>query len=388
MAQQVSREVGPLPYTDSLFSRAAAFYHQYYAEESLGSPSLRLAAIQREIDHTGTYTHTYEELEYGAKVAWRNSNRCIGRLYWKTLKVRDQRHLKTEDEIFDALVDHLRLATNGGKIRSTITVFRAEDPYHRSALRIKNTQLIRYAGYAMGDTIVGDPAQVAFTRQCQQLGWQGAGTPFDVLPLLLQVGDRPPRLYELPPSAVMEVPLRHPTLPWFESMGLKWPALPVIADMTLEIGGIHYTAAPFNGWYMVTEIASRNLGDIQRYNLLPQVAEKLGMDTSTHSSLWKDRALLELNTAVLDSYQRHGVSMVDHHTASEQFMHFVGAEERQGRSVTGDWAWLVPPMSGSATGVFHHPWNNEIRYPNYVHPIPDHYRENGPQTTCPFLHTQ
>ncbi len=41
----------------------------------------RLHDIELEIKETGTYTHTEEELIYGAKMAWRNSNRCIGRLF-------------------------------------------------------------------------------------------------------------------------------------------------------------------------------------------------------------------------------------------------------------------------------------------------------------------
>ena len=382
MKQSLWAETDEATATELLFRQADAYYRQYYAEESLGSPLARLAEIRREIDHTGTYTHTYDELAYGAKLAWRNSNRCIGRLYWKTLKVIDQRHLSTEDEIFDALVNHLRFATNGGKIRSTITVFRAATP-HQASIRISNTQLIRYAGYQAGEKVVGDPDQVAFTQQCQQRGWRGAGTPFDVLPLMLQVDDRPARLYEWPRSAVMEVAIQHPTLPWFEQLGLKWPAVPVISNMTLDIGGIHYTAAPFNGWYMATEIASRNFGDVRRYNMLPRVAEGLGLDTRTNASLWKDRVLLELNAAVLDSYQRSGVTMVDHHTASEQFIHFAKAEEKQGRSVTGDWSWLVPPMAGSTTEVFHRAWNNRIQCPNYFHPSAE--AEVRTPTRCPFL---
>ena len=38
--------------------------------------------------------------------------------------------------------------------------------------------------------------------------------------------------------------------------------------MMLDIGGLQFTAAPFNGWYMSSEIASRNFGDEYRYNLL------------------------------------------------------------------------------------------------------------------------
>lgn len=47
---------------------------------------------------------------------------------------------------------------------------------------------------------------------CQKLGWVGAGTRFDVLPLVLQAGNRPyPELFELPPELVLEVQLTHPT---------------------------------------------------------------------------------------------------------------------------------------------------------------------------------
>jgi len=43
--------------------------------------------------------------------------------------------------------------------------------------------------------------------------------------------------------------------------------------MTFDIGGVIFPAAPFNGWYMGTEIA-RNLGDTARYNIL-QVRDKI-----------------------------------------------------------------------------------------------------------------
>lgn len=40
----------------------------------------------------------------------------------------------------------------------------------------------------------------------------------------------------------------------------------------------------------------------------------------TISSLWKDKALVEVNIAVLHSFQMKNVTIVDHHTASESFM--------------------------------------------------------------------
>src|SRR5438270_415705 len=78
----------------------------------------RLTQVQKELAQTGTWSHTYEELAFGARVAWRNNTRCIGRLHWKSLVVRDMRHLSTAVDIFEALIEHIRFATNGGKLRS------------------------------------------------------------------------------------------------------------------------------------------------------------------------------------------------------------------------------------------------------------------------------
>ena len=68
------------------------------------SETQRFIDIKNEIKVTGTYWQTYDELAYGAKLAWRNSTRCIGRNYWDLLTVRDCRSLNKPDEIFNALV--------------------------------------------------------------------------------------------------------------------------------------------------------------------------------------------------------------------------------------------------------------------------------------------
>lgn len=36
--------------------------------------------------------------------------------------------------------------------------------------------------------------------------------------------------------------------PWFEKLGLQWYALPAVANMMLDAGGLEFTGAPFNGW--------------------------------------------------------------------------------------------------------------------------------------------
>jgi len=144
------------------------------------------------------------------------------------------------------LVDHVRFATNGGKIKPLITVFAARNAGVRG-IRIWNSQLIRYAGYRQSDgSILGDPLNTDLTDAIFGLGWKGAQrTPFDVLPLVIQMPDEAPEVFELPHDAVMEVPIRHPHFDWFVDLDLRWHALPAISDMRLEVGGVSYTAAPF-----------------------------------------------------------------------------------------------------------------------------------------------
>ena len=150
--------------------------------------------------------------------------------------------------------------------------------------------------------LIGDSHSTAFTDFCQELGWQGEGTNFDVLPLVFSIDGKAPIYKEIPKEEVKEVSIEHPEYP-ISSLGAKWYGVPMISDMRLEIGGISYTAAPFNGWYMGTEIGARNLADHDRYNLLPAVAEMMDLDTSRNGTLWKDKALVELNVAVLYSFK-------------------------------------------------------------------------------------
>ena len=49
----------------------------------------RLNEVLTSIEDTGTYHLTSEELGFGAKTAWRNAPRCIGRIQWSKLDVRN-----------------------------------------------------------------------------------------------------------------------------------------------------------------------------------------------------------------------------------------------------------------------------------------------------------
>lgn len=346
-----------------MIDKAERFLTQYYDEMKLAEDKKlsRLEQVKQEINVNGVYELTSEELEYGAKLAWRNSNKCIGRLFWKSLHVNDHRQLEEEDMIFNSLLDHIRYATNGGKIRPTISI------YAWNRVRIWNEQLIRYAGYEKEGHIIGDALSLEFTKQCEQLGWKGSGGRFDILPIVIQVDQRPPRFFSIPQEDVLEVVIEHEDFQWFQDLQLKWYAVPIISNMGFEIGGLQFDAAPFNGWYMGTEIGARNLADSARYNMLPIIAEKMGLNTKKASSLWQDRALLELNQAVLDSYKKNGVSIVDHHTAAQQFQLFEEQEIEAGRDVTGNWAWLIPPLAPATTHIFHKRYDHTKKSPNFVY---------------------
>lgn len=86
--------------TAQVVEEAEAFIRLFHRENpEAGDPIARIAAVRAEIAETGTYRHTPQELVHGARVAWRNSNRCIGRLYWNSLRVRDRRMLTEAEDV-------------------------------------------------------------------------------------------------------------------------------------------------------------------------------------------------------------------------------------------------------------------------------------------------
>jgi nitric-oxide synthase len=361
-------------------AEAEEFLRLFHTENpTAGDVDRRVAWVQAEIDLTGTYQHTTAELTFGAQVAWRNSARCIGRLYWRSLRVRDLRAVRSADDVAEQCVHHLRQAWNDGKVRPLMSVFAPEAP-GRPAPRIWNEQLIRYAAYPREDGgVLGDPRYLWFTGSVARLGWQPTEphSAFDVLPLVIETAEEGPQLYELPADAVHEVPITHPDLPWLAELGLRWHAVPAISNMRMVIGGVSYPAAPFNGWYMGTEIGARNLADTERYDLLPEIARRLGLDTSSETTLWRDRALVELNRAVLHSYTAAGVTITDHHTESDRFIRHMEKEQRAGRTCPADWSWIVPPMSASQTPVFHRYYDTEHLRPEFI--VDEPTPHGGPQ---------
>jgi len=239
---------------------------------------------------------------------------------------------------------------------------------------IESNQMTQYAGYVNEDgTVIGDRQNIEVTRIVQSMGWQQPAIPgqFDRLPITIRDKDDRRSIHPLQDAAWNEVELTHPEKSGLSELGLRWYAVPVVSNMILSIGGIDYPCAPFNGFYMGTEIGSRNLVDKKRYDMLLPAAQAMGIDTdSKRNPLWQDSALTELNRAVLHSYKQAGVTLIDHHSASNQFMEFHQREQTCGRHIAADWRWIVPPQASGITDVFH------LKMRNF-HPLPNYYESRS-----------
>ncbi|WP_374198120.1 nitric oxide synthase oxygenase [Micromonospora sp. PLK6-60] len=347
-------------------AEAQDFLRLFHTERNRPGLAERLAQVREEIALTGSYRHTREELVYGAKVAWRHSVRCVGRVRWAGLKVRDRRNVTTVRGIARELAAHLATGDNGGRIQSVMTVFAPDRPGVGPRARIWNDQLIRYCGHRRADgSVLGDPAQVAMTEAALRLGWRPPPVlgRFDLLPWVIETAAEDPTVVPVPRELVREVALSHPDHPWFADLMLRWHALPVISNMRMRIGGVDYSCAPFNGHYLGDEIGTRNMGDTARYDQLRVVATALGLDTSREDTLWREHAVLVINQAVLHSFRLAGVRVSDPHTESELFMKFCAQEERAGRPVFADWSWLNGSVGWAALHAVHHRYY-DVRVPN------------------------
>lgn len=59
--------------------------------------------------------------------------------------------------------------------------------------------------------------------------------------------DGPPKLFEVPVELAPPVRIYHPQYPELSSLGLQWYPIPAVCALDMDIGGLTYTAVPFNG---------------------------------------------------------------------------------------------------------------------------------------------
>ena len=61
--------------------------------------------------------------------------------------------------------------------------------------------------------------------------------------------NEPPELFEVPLECAPPVHIHHPQHPALASLGMRWYPIPAVCALNMEIGGIVYSAVPFNGEY-------------------------------------------------------------------------------------------------------------------------------------------
>eukprot|EP00928_Gymnodinium_smaydae_P097353 TRINITY_DN8808_c0_g3_i1.p1 TRINITY_DN8808_c0_g3~~TRINITY_DN8808_c0_g3_i1.p1 ORF type:complete len:1428 (-),score=224.99 TRINITY_DN8808_c0_g3_i1:169-4452(-) len=349
----------PMAVEERILSEATDFFKQLAKEENWSDNQLdaRLKQVEVEIEHTGTYRHTTAELEAGARLAWRNAPKCIGRIAWDTLKIRDRRHVTTASGVLDECKQHLLEAANNGVVQSLMTIFAPRKGSEKWGMRFWNSQFCRYAGYKQKDgSVLGDPANVEFTEMVmEKFKWKPPAkrTAFDPLPQVVQLPGQAPVMRQFDRALFCEIPLTHPKYSKFESLGLKWTSLPCITCFNFRLGGVNYPCCPFNGWFVDLEIA-RNL--VERYDVGPKVGKICGFDMSSDSTGWRSMVYQVVAAAVTHSFQKKKFSIVDHYTVSCQFLTHVDREKRVGREVPAQWSWI-----GGFAGVHCPVWGYEMR---------------------------
>ncbi|WP_051713244.1 nitric oxide synthase oxygenase [Actinoalloteichus caeruleus] len=311
---------------ERVVAEAVAFLRLHHAGQTDPSAlSSRVDQVRREVARTGTYTHTGEELRFGAWLALRESGHCPPGVGWRDLVVRDLRVVRDPAGVAAGCADHLRTAVvppsspagragagapppSGGQVRPVVTVFGPDLPGEPAA-RVHNLELVGYAGYERsGGAVVGDARHVGITRSLGGLGWRRPLRPgrFDQLPLAIASGGASPMLFDVPRDAVYEVPLEHPECDWFPELGLRWHATRAVTGLALRVGGVVYPAAPFNTPYGAWEIAAR-LGAAAGFGAEAEVASRWAreMDAAPEPG----RGLEELERAVGHSFAAAGVGL-------------------------------------------------------------------------------
>ena len=139
----------------------------------------------------------------------------------------------------------------------------------------------------------------------ERFGWDGPSdgvkSAYDYLPIVCQISpDEPPEMFEVPIECAPPVFIAHHQYPGLASLAMRWYPIPAVSALDMEIGGLRYTADPFNGWYANTEVV-RDLTDEKRYNLLVPIGKALGLDVNLgpgEPPLWIDQAMSILSSAV------------------------------------------------------------------------------------------
>lgn len=178
-----------------------------------------------------------------------STSKCIGRISWNTLEVRDCRHIEKPEGIIREIEKHLEIATAGTNLQSVMTVFRPRRPDEPWGIRFWSDQLVRYACYIDEhdpSKTMGDTANKHITKFLIEKGlWTPPPpekrTEHDVLPVVFKMpGYDKPFVHQFDEKFVYEAAITHPDYPDdVEKLGHKWAAVPAICSFNVNIGTSH-----------------------------------------------------------------------------------------------------------------------------------------------------
>ena len=150
----------------------------------------------------------------------------------------------------------------------------------------------------------------------------------------------------------------------------------MISNMLLRNDG-RYWPCVFGGWYETDEIAGRDLAPARRFNVLPMVADSIGLSRDPHiEPLWQDLALAELHRAVVDSFRKAGVMFSTPQQEADRFRRHVEREQCRGRATPTDRTWIMPatnPILCSTDEIADYDPPMPDADPQYVH-VPRFHR--------------
>ncbi len=193
----------------------------------------------------------------------------------------------------------------------------------------------------------------------ERFGWTGPPDGIqgahDYLPLVVQASPKDsPQLFEVPLECAPEVFIHHPEYPELSELNMRWYPIPAVCALDLTVGGVIYSAVPFNGWYANTEVL-RDLTDASRYNMLVPVARALGLDPDTKPGdepLWKDEVMTVLNKAIYHSFKVSKIAMIGHHNLIDMFWEWYKDEMKHRQYCPVNYKWVIPPMSSSTNEAY------------------------------------
>ena len=128
--------------------------------------SQRRSEVEISINKFEYFELTLQELKHAVQYAWRNNTKCVGKIWWETLTLRDCRYIQSVEEMFDTICEHLKKSINNGRIKNTISVFPQKKTGQPDLFRIWNRNILMYAGYQDydNDCFIGNKSNIGFTE--------------------------------------------------------------------------------------------------------------------------------------------------------------------------------------------------------------------------------